>query len=144
MWSLWNSLYKEIWIPKNFLLLHETLVSCCVSVSPTMTLSVMLITTNHSLNTTRGNEDALLNLLCRGKSKMEIYSVLFTQCFPAIKKAFYYLISLDDYHLSCISGSHLEYLSCNIENSKTLADNNLVMKCYTSYLTRKNEKNHTV
>lgn len=102
-------------------------------------LSVMLITTNHFLTPPVGNEDALLYLLYRGKSKMQMYPALLTQCFPTIKKIFYHLVSLDDYHLSCISGSLLEHLSRNIENSKTLADNNLLMKCYTNYLPRKNE-----
>lgn len=75
---------------------------------------------------------------------MEIYPALFTQCFPTIEKVFYHLTSLDDYNLSYISGSLLEHLSCNIEKSRTLTDNNLVRKCYTNYLIRKNEKNHTV
>lgn len=66
----------------------------------------MLITTNHFLTPPVGNKDALLYLLFRGKSKMQIHPGLFTQCFPTIKKVFYHLISLDDYHLYHINLAH--------------------------------------
>lgn len=69
-------------------------------------LSIMLITTNHFLTRPVGNKDALLYLLFRGKSKMQIHPGLFTQCFPTIKKIFYHLISLDDYHLYHINLAH--------------------------------------
>lgn len=82
---------------------------------------------------------------CAGeKAKYKCVLPYSLNTFLPFKKIFYHLISLDDYYLSYISGSLLEHLSHNIGNSKTLADNNLVMKCYTNYLPRKNEKDHTV